>query len=68
MEKTVTKLELNHLIELGFTKRKGSHHYFYKDISAKHFGDYFFFRYCGKDLPTSSNLESLKKLIEGIYN
>ncbi len=65
--KNSTPITLGALKEIGFAKPKNGFVYSYRDITARQHEEYFFFKYCGKDLPISSSMESLKLLIAGIY-
>lgn len=37
------------------------------DIKAIIYGEYITFKYCGKELPIIDKIESIEKIIQGIY-
>jgi len=61
-----TKENIEALKELGFKESKKGQ-YVYMDIKVTTFQDYLSFFYCGKSLPIISKVESIKKIIQGIY-
>ena len=63
---TATAENIEALKELGFNEfKKGK--FIYMDLRAYIFQDYIFFKYDGRDLPLIDKIESIKKIIEGIY-
>jgi hypothetical protein len=65
--KTTTK-NIEQLKQLGF-KEINPKKLVYKDVTAYMplDGTYIFFKYCGKELPIISEISTIKKLLEGIY-
>jgi len=55
------------LIKLGFWTGKKPDKYYYKEIAAKKFEEYFMFTYQGKSLPINNRVEDIRRLIFGIY-
>jgi len=61
-----TKENIKALKELGFKESKKGQ-YTYMDINATTFQEYLSFFYCGKSFPIISKVESIEKIIKGIY-
>lgn len=62
----VTNQNIKSLIDLGFKEIK-KETYAYIDIKTTIYGAYITFKYCGKELPIIDKIESIEKIIQGIY-
>lgn len=61
-----TKENIDGLKKLGFKENKKGQ-YFYMDLKCNEFKGHLFFKYDSKDLPLIQEVESIDKIIQGIY-
>lgn len=58
---------IEQLKQIGFKEVKEGKIYKFRDVVAKESGGYLSFYYDSKSIPIINKIESVKKIIEGIY-